>query len=80
MRQHDIGNPELSRNQLIPGMRRGHIGATLNEGKEMVQSHPKGWGNCYRGVTRIDGQPLLNAPVTPFKGANNLSAFCTLAA
>jgi len=34
----------------------------------------------FRGVTRIQGQPLLNAPVVPFKGANSLSAFISLAA
>jgi len=34
----------------------------------------------FRGVTRIQGQPLLNAPVIPMRGANSLSAFISLAA
>jgi HK97 family phage major capsid protein len=32
----------------------------------------------YRNLTRLDGQPLLSAPVVPFKGANSLSPFITL--
>ena len=36
--------------------------------------------SIYRGVTRIDGQPLLSSSVVPFKGANALSAFVSLAA
>jgi HK97 family phage major capsid protein len=35
---------------------------------------------CFRAVTRLDGQSLLSNSVIPFKGANSLSAFISLAA
>lgn len=34
--------------------------------------------SIYRGVTRLDAMPLLSTTVTPFKGANALSAFVAL--
>lgn len=33
----------------------------------------------FRFVLRMDGQPMHNAPLTPFKGTNTLSSFVTLA-
>ncbi len=35
---------------------------------------------CYRIVYRCNGQPFRNKPITPYKGANTLSEFVTLAA
>ncbi len=32
----------------------------------------------YRFITRVNGQPLNNAPITPLKGTNTLSPFVTL--
>jgi HK97 family phage major capsid protein len=34
----------------------------------------------FRFIYRVDGQPLWNSPLTPFKGAGTLSPFITLAA
>jgi len=34
---------------------------------------------AFRFVLRVDGQPAWNAPLTPYKGANDLSPFVTLA-
>lgn len=34
---------------------------------------------AYRFITRVNGQPLHNAPITPLKGANTLSPFVFLA-
>ena len=36
--------------------------------------------STFRWVYRCDGAPMLAAPITPFKGANQLSPFVTLAA
>lgn len=36
--------------------------------------------NVFRFTYRVDGQPIWNAPVTPYKGADTLSPFVTLAA
>jgi HK97 family phage major capsid protein len=36
--------------------------------------------NVFRFIYRVDGQPIWNAPITPFKGAGTLSPFVTLAA
>ena len=33
----------------------------------------------WRVVLRVDGQPLMDAPITPYKGANDLSSFIALA-
>jgi HK97 family phage major capsid protein len=33
---------------------------------------------CFRLTYRVDGEPLWNAPLTPFKGANTLSPFVAL--
>jgi HK97 family phage major capsid protein len=35
--------------------------------------------SVFRFVMRVDGQPVLSAPVAPFKGSNNQSHFVTLA-
>jgi hypothetical protein len=35
---------------------------------------------AFRWIYRINGQPIGQAPVTPYKGANTTSAFVTLAA
>ena len=35
--------------------------------------------NTYRGIYRVDGQPLPRAAITPFKGTNTLSPFVALA-
>lgn len=35
---------------------------------------------AYRFITRVDGQPMHNEPITPLKGANTLSPFVMLAA
>ena len=34
----------------------------------------------FRFVYRVDGQPIWNKPITPYKGSNTLSPFVTLAA
>lgn len=34
---------------------------------------------AFRWIYRVDGQPLWNAPLTPFKGTNTLSPFVALA-
>lgn len=34
---------------------------------------------CYRVIFEIDGQPWLNSPITPYKGASTLSPVVTLA-
>jgi HK97 family phage major capsid protein len=34
--------------------------------------------SVYRGIMRVDGQPTLNAAITPFKGSATLSPFVTL--
>ncbi len=34
----------------------------------------------FRITYRLDGQPVLNSPITPYKGANTLSTFVSLAA
>jgi len=31
--------------------------------------------SCFRFVMRVDGQPILNSALTPFKGSNTLSGF-----
>ncbi len=36
--------------------------------------------SVFRFIYRVDGQPIWNKPVTPFKGSNSLSPFVTLAA
>ncbi len=36
--------------------------------------------NVFRFTYRVDGQPIWNAPITPYKGAGTLSPFVTLAA
>jgi HK97 family phage major capsid protein len=36
--------------------------------------------SAYRFIMRIDGQPMRNSAITPFKGADTLSSFVTLAA
>ena len=36
--------------------------------------------NVFRFIYRVDGQPIWNKPITPYKGANTLSPFVTLAA
>jgi hypothetical protein len=33
----------------------------------------------WRVVLRVDGQPLMDAPITPYKGGNDLSSFIALA-
>lgn len=35
---------------------------------------------AFRVTYRVDGQPLLNKPITPYKGTNTISSFVTLAA
>lgn len=35
---------------------------------------------CFRFVFMVDGQPWVNSPITPARGANTLSPFVTLAA
>ncbi len=35
---------------------------------------------AYRFITRVDGQPMHNEPITPLKGSNTLSPFVMLAA
>jgi len=35
---------------------------------------------CFRFIYRVDGQPLWNSALTPYKGAQTLSPFVTLAA
>jgi len=35
--------------------------------------------SVFRFIYRVDGQPVWNAPLTPFKGADTLSPFVTLA-
>ena len=35
--------------------------------------------SVYRAVLRIDGQPLLNSEITPYKGTNTQSHFVALA-
>jgi HK97 family phage major capsid protein len=35
---------------------------------------------AFRFVYRVDGEPVWNAPLTPFKGSNTLSPFVALAA
>ncbi len=35
--------------------------------------------NVFRFIYRVDGQPVWNAPLTPFKGSNTLSPFVALA-
>jgi HK97 family phage major capsid protein len=35
---------------------------------------------CFRFLLRIDGQPMRSLPITPYKGADTLSSFVTLAA
>ena len=32
----------------------------------------------WKVVLRVDGQPLMTAPITPYRGANTLSAFIVL--
>jgi hypothetical protein len=32
----------------------------------------------FRITYRVDGEPIWNAPLTPYKGANTLSPFVTL--
>ncbi len=34
----------------------------------------------FRITYRLDGQPVMNSPITPYKGANTLSSFVSLAA
>jgi HK97 family phage major capsid protein len=34
---------------------------------------------CFRWVYRVDGQPALNKPISPFKGSSDLSPFVVLA-
>jgi hypothetical protein len=34
---------------------------------------------CYRLTWRLDGQPIWNKPLTPFKGTNTTSPFVALA-
>lgn len=34
----------------------------------------------FRITYRLDGQPVINSPITPYKGANTLSSFVSLAA
>lgn len=36
--------------------------------------------NVFRFIYRVDGQPIWNKPITPYKGSNSLSPFVTLAA
>ena len=36
--------------------------------------------NVFRFIYRVDGQPIWNAPITPYKGAGTLSPFVTLQA
>ena len=36
--------------------------------------------NVFRFIYRVDGQPVWNNPITPYKGAGSLSPFVTLAA
>ncbi|MDP4117591.1 MAG: phage major capsid protein [Bacillota bacterium] len=36
--------------------------------------------SVFRFIYRVDGQPIWNKPVTPYKGSNSLSPFVTLAA
>lgn len=36
--------------------------------------------SCFRFTLRVDGQPMWNAPLTPFKGSNTQSPFIFLAA
>ena len=33
-----------------------------------------------RFIARINGQPMMNSPITPYKGSNTLSAFVALQA
>jgi HK97 family phage major capsid protein len=35
---------------------------------------------AFRVTYRVDGQPIMNKAITPFKGANDLSCFVALAA
>ena len=34
--------------------------------------------NCFRFIYRVDGQPVWNTPLIPFKGSNSLSPFVAL--
>lgn len=36
--------------------------------------------SVFRFIYRVDGQPIWNKPITPYKGSNTLSPFVTLAA
>jgi hypothetical protein len=36
--------------------------------------------SIFRFIYRVDGQPIWNAALTPFKGSNTLSPFVVLAA
>ena len=53
------------------GKCRDFTGATLR-GEEKVQAWSKDQGTC---VIRIDGQPLWNNSLTPYKGTDTVSPF-----
>ena len=35
--------------------------------------------SVFRFIYRVDGQPIWNKPITPYKGSNTLSPFVALA-